>query len=590
MSRFGNRPILLFLLMLMVGCKTGNFTEDTAGHSAQTNLMNNDATSSNSDSISRADSAQSAVNTPNVEKSDSISSSEFPPGATTTFSIDTSNQNHSISPYIYGLNTVKDGRPRGIRFARQGGNRLSAYNWENNASNAGTDWYNQNDNLLGSSNSPGKYTVDFIKNAFSHGGAALVTVPMLGYVAADKSPQGDVNQTPDYLKKRFYISKARKGAPLLMTPVVNDQFVYQDEYVNFLEKMFPDARAKSSTELFYSLDNEPGLWASTHPRLRGDASGDQGQQVTYAELMEKTIDYASTIKSIAPDAKIFGPALYGYTAFVNLQYAPDANGRDFIEFYLQQLAKAEKKKGKRLVDVLDIHWYPEVSVPTIGKIMSADNVNPVLVKERIQAPRSLWDKDYIERSWISQNYLHGPIALLPDLQSKIDKYYPGTRIAITEYYYGGGNDISGAIAQADVLGILGRENVFAANLWKMGDTMQDFVWGAFEMYTSFNAKGDKFGDISIAATNADAENYSIYAALDSTDPGRMTIMLINKAENAVQAGVDIAHGMKFRAADIYQLTASDSKPKKAGVLDISDENTFKYVMPERSVSLLVLSI
>ena len=39
------------------------------------------------------------------------------------------------------------------------------------------------------------------------------------------------------------------------------------------------------------------------------------------------------------------------------------------------------------------------------------------------------------------------------------------KIAITEYNYGGNNHISGAIAQADVLGIFGREGVFAANFW-----------------------------------------------------------------------------------------------------------------------------
>ena len=83
----------------------------------------------------------------------------------------------------------------------------------------------------------------------------------------------------------------------------------------------------------------------------------------------------------------------------------------------------------------------------------------------MQAPRSLWDPTYVEKSWITKQSTHGPIRLLPRLQEKIDKHYPGTRLAITEYNYGGGADISGAIAQADVLGIFGREGVFAAALW-----------------------------------------------------------------------------------------------------------------------------
>ena len=36
----------------------------------------------------------------------------------------------------------------------------------------------------------------------------------------------------------------------------------------WLESAFPDARRDPSRTIFYSLDNEPDLWASTHPRIR----------------------------------------------------------------------------------------------------------------------------------------------------------------------------------------------------------------------------------------------------------------------------------------------------------------------------------
>ena len=39
---------------------------------------------------------------------------------------------------------------------RSGGNRLTAYNWENNASNAGSDYQFQNDGLISRDESPGK--------------------------------------------------------------------------------------------------------------------------------------------------------------------------------------------------------------------------------------------------------------------------------------------------------------------------------------------------------------------------------------------------------------------------------------------------
>jgi hypothetical protein len=43
--------------------------------------------------------------------------------------------------------------------------------------------------------------------------------------------------------------------------------------------------------------------------------------------------------------------------------------------------------------------------------------------------------------------------------------YPGTKTAITEYNWGALNDITGAIAQADLLGIFGREGLDLATIW-----------------------------------------------------------------------------------------------------------------------------
>ncbi|MBN2715721.1 MAG: endoglucanase A [Deltaproteobacteria bacterium] len=590
MIRFSHAHIVLVILLLF-GCKTGSVNEDTLGNgSLRVSAKNNSASKTQPEVGTTNDLSDenSAAQTPDYAGSPRKQDETIK--ADIIFNIRTNARKHQISPYIYGINHPQWGpRPRGITLVRNGGNRHTAYNWENNASHAGVDYYNQNDDYLGNPNVPGENRVEFIKKAFSHGASAMVTIPILGYVASDGKTKGDVNQTPNYMSTRFYVSKARKGAPFSMTPDLSDKVVYQDEFVNFLEKLFPDARTGANNEIFYSLDNEPGLWATTHPRLRGAESGNQGKPVTYAELIKKTIEYAAAIKDNSPNAKIFGPVLYGFAAFENLQSAPDANGRDFIEFYLQQMQQAEKKEGRRLVDVLDVHWYPEVNVPKVGKNITSTTAFPELVAERIQAPRSLWDEDYMEKSWISQRYLNEPIALLPRLQKKIDKYYPGTKIAITEYYYGGGNDISGAIAQADVLGIFGRENVFAATLWKLAEN-NDFIWGAFEMFTSYDQKQGRFGDLSVEATCSDVVNYSIYAALDSGNPGRMTIVLINKAEKSVTASLDVVHDRLFQKADVYQITAKDSNPRKADSISIKKENAFEYTLPPRSISLFELTV
>ncbi len=97
----------------------------------------------------------------------------------------------------------------------------------------------------------------------------------------------------------------------------------------------------------------------------------------------------------------------------------------------------------------------------------------------------------------------GSVRLLPRLKEKIAQFYPGTKLAVTEYYYGGGDHISGAIAQADVLGILGREGVFAAALWHLGRTNDRFINAAFAMYRNYDGRQGNFGDTGLSVSGGD---------------------------------------------------------------------------------------
>ena len=63
------------------------------------------------------------------------------------------------------------------------------------------------------------------------------------------------------------------------------------------------------------------------------------------------------------------------------------------------------------------------------------------------------------------------------LQKKIAENFPGTKLSISEYNYGGGGDISGGIAEADVLGIFARMGVFSANEWPLVPN-EPFIAGA----------------------------------------------------------------------------------------------------------------
>lgn len=524
-----------------------------------------------------------------------------PPASDYTMTIHSQQDVRAISRYIYGMNGITWGsRPANLTFGRGGGNRWTAYNWENNASNAGSDWFHQNDWLMGLPTDPPAYAATpGITENMTNGAASMITIPIVDHVAADHGhlggawPQGDVNQTPNYINVRFKQNEPRKGSAFTTTPDTGDAFVYEDEFVNYILQQFPGATTHATTPVFFSLDNEPDLWSHTHARIRGDASGTNGQKPSYVEMMQRTTDFADAIKDVDANAIVFGPVNYGWQGFVDLQGAPDAGTHgDFHTWYLQQLAAAETTYGRRLVDVLDIHWYPEAQGALAGggtTRITSDNADPGVAAARMQAPRSLWDTTYTEDSWIATWGTSGPIYLLPRIQAKINANYPGTNIAITEYYYGGGDHISGGVAQADVLGVYGREGVFAANLWRLGSTSHSYIYGGFEMFRDYDGNDGSFGDTSIRAQTTDDADTSVYASVDAADPNRMVIVCINKTGSARTTGIAVSHTVAFNTAEVYTLTTGGgSSPVRQSDIAITLTNAFQYTMPAYSVTTIVL--
>jgi len=457
------------------------------------------------------------------------------------FSVDATSSK-PISKYIYGAN-FPDWSKIDIPFplARQGGNRLTAYNWENNASNAGNDNQNQSDDYMGASNEPGWTVRTFLESAQSHKAAALLTVACAGYVAADKNGGGDVNKTPDYLNVRFVKSYPKKPRHFAYPPDTTDHAVYQDEFVHWIETI-----KSAATPVWFSLDNEPDIWVSTHARI-------WTRQPGYADIISIDQQYAAAIKDVAPKTLVFGPANYGWQGFRTFQNAPDANGRDFLDVYLAAMRSAEKNRGHRLLDVLDIHWYPEAQGDGVRIAFGPDK--PGTPAARIQAPRSLWDPTYVETSWITKSLDGRPINLLPMIQDKIQRFYPGTKLCISEYNYGGEKVISGALAQADVLGLFGRYGLFAACNFGIGPNDTGLLAG-FRAFLSFDGHGAKFGDHELSVQGETASDNSLYAAEDSSNGQRITLVLINKTNSAHAAAISL-HGFNATSAKAFVISATE---------------------------------
>ncbi|MGD0464740.1 MAG: glycoside hydrolase family 44 protein [Tepidisphaeraceae bacterium] len=494
------------------------------------------------------------------------------------FTIDAQRDVHPISRLIYGVNQPIGQQWTHATFERFGGNRTTEYNWITNASNAGTDWHCISDDYY-PGKTPGAAIASLLKNASDHNAGALITVPIIGYVAADENGDDVRTSGPNYLQTRFHQSAPVKGAPFTPTPDPNAPVVYQDEFVNWVKVNYPYGQTDANRPIWFTLDNEPDIWAENHREVHP-------KKTTYAELIERTIAYATAIKNVEPNALVFGPANYGWNGYVSLQDALDRQGRDFHIFYLQEMAKASAAAGKRLIDAVDIHYYPEATGGGV-RVITPDSA-PAVVAARLQAPRSLWDPDYMETSWITKK-IHRPIEVIPELQDKITVNFPGTKIAISEYNFGGGGDISGGIAEADVLGIFGRTGVFSANEWtNAAPEPFIFIDVGFAMFRDFDGKDGSFGDTSISAITDNVPDTSIYASLDSANPNRMVLVAINKTGHAITADVRLKGSKPLSSAVVYQLTSNNPSPVSAGSMPVNDPTHFTYTMPAYSVSTINL--
>lgn len=502
-----------------------------------------------------------------------------------TFSIDAIHDQHPIPDAVYGINDLGIS---GATLHRHGGNRHTGLNWENNASNAGTDYLNSSDAYLGTnagigtSQTPGALLQAWVNADRTQELKTIITLPVTGYVAADMNGTVSTAETaPSPRWKQIFVNKP---GPLSLVPDQNDGAVYLDEMINFILTNF--GNAASGGVAGYSLDNEPALWPSTHPRIHPSAP-------TYQELASKDIAAAIMATSLDPTAEIYAPVEYGWNEHLNLQNATDSAGYNntygtFSNYFLARMKTASDTAGRRLLHRFDMHWYPEargdhriVFEPTSPSYGTNNDIDA-----RLQAPRSLWDPTYVEASWITQYTTNGGgIQLLPRLMTGINQYYPGTGLAITEYNYGGTEHISGGVAQADVLGILGEFQAVGC-FWPL-TADNSYVAAAFKLYRNYDSAGSAFGNVSLGAT-ASANSIGAAHAARVTD-GKLTVVAINRSRtlsHTARFDYSLISGQSITALKAYRLSATGGTQLQMLANPPSFTSTsFSDVLPPMSATL-----
>jgi Glycoside hydrolase family 44 len=510
--------------------------------------------------------------------------------------INTALARRAISPEIYGVNWENQ-----AAFAaeiktpinRWGGDATSRFNYATNNSNPGFNWYfaNRNEALK---------PADFIAFNKKAGSNTIMTLPLIGWTAKDATSCGfsvakyGAQSSTAFDRPDCGNGTNTAGAKITGNSAIDTSVaVTADYYKPWIQNLVQAyGRADQGGVKYYNLDNEPGIWSGTHRDVV--ASG-----VTHTEFLGRSIAAAKMLKSVDPSAKTLGPSEDGWTRYIISGADSDAGNYSArydnlwaVEWYLKQMRDYEIANRQRLLDYLDLHYYPQAA----GVYGAAGGKD--LQALRLRSVRSLWDPTYVDESWISSSGTSS-VKLIPRMRDWISTYYPGTKLAITEYNFGALNHINGALAQADVLGVFGREGVDIATLWGPPETYAPDTGlfankpGAFamRMYRNYDGAGAQFGDTSVQAVSADQDRLSVYAALDSSD-GSLKLMVINKTDVPLTSNLKVqgyAAGSsikvyRYGSANLSAIETDSATAVSAGAGAVS----VVYTFAPNSITLLRL--
>jgi len=272
-------------------------------------------------------------------------------------------------------------------------------------------------------------------------------------------------------------------------------------------------------------------------------------------------------------------------------------GQSQLEYLLARLKEAEQKRGKRLVDAIDIHWYPELwgkdSKGEKRRLCDSFPYDPVLAKKQFDALREWYDSTYKPdastgvESWTANSgnkeKLWDPYhPVIPALKKILNDNYPGTKLAIDEYASGDHDYYLGALLRATLLGIFMQEDLYMAENWYQVDAKK-YQFYAQKLYGNYDGQGSRVRGrfVKSASTSPDLLSYA------TKDGDRWYLVLVNKNDkNGATTSLKVPGGVKEMQS--YLLSESIGlrlyelpKQKAAG-------NDVKIDVPPFSATLVVL--
>ena len=274
--------------------------------------------------------------------------------------------------------------------------------------------------------------------------------------------------------------------------------------------------------------------------------------MTYDEVLAKYMTTSRAIRAANSAAPIGGPALWGWLAMEQSGKDGSAEGllklkgsdrkahggTPFLEWFVGAVMGSAARGEASLLSFIDVHHYSENQLTR----ERGANQSQAQREARLRTTRSLWDKTYVDESWIRQ-----PVQLIPRMKAlRLVGGIPAKAV-IGEYNFRGEDDISGALAQLEAFAIFAEFGLDAAYYWTFPPP-QSMVWKAWQLWR--NPFGDGIGmeDSWVKGSAGPGNDLSVYGSR-SHNGKRLTAMILNKTEKQRKCvQVDLGRTVRLRRA------------------------------------------
>lgn len=439
--------------------------------------------------------------------------------------IDATAEKKAISPYLYGRNNSLSTDPgkvlninwtmlkdAGITFFREsGGNNSTKYNWRKKLSSH-PDWYN---NVYGNDWDVAAKSLKTNMPKVQ----GMWAFQLLGKVAkTNKANFADW----DYNKSQWWegVNQNLAGNGVMnltgsKAKVEGDINLYLEDWpadstVGILDHWFKDLAFDKNQLLYWNMDNEVEIWNGTHDDV-------MPVQISAEAFMQKYFEVAKKARAKFPNIKLVGPVTANEWQWYNWPNGISVNGKSYpwLEYFIKRVAEEQKSSGIKLLDVLDIHYYP-----------GSNKVDEVMQYHRV-----FFDRDYVypEANGVktinggydntqTKEYIFGRV------NDWLDKYLGtnhGVKLGVTESGINISDPNAIAVWYASTLGEFMKNEVeiFTPWSWPVG------MWETVHLFSRYNQP------FSIKSTSSDETLVSAYPSINANQDS-ITVVLVNRSTSS----------------------------------------------------------